>query len=193
MSRRDLPREHHFNRQPQGSPPMAAAQPPNAQKAAPRPFSNHPLRRKHFLACLSSLLLAGGAFFGSTAPQAFFRPNHIPQRPARTGHVKAGRPSRPPKAWPLHDRARRQTGGIGPIQRLHRFGFGHTWLANLCRVHRSLRGRGTLAALWTFESFGVASPERDHRGVAQGTARSRRAPHASGMAARPSRNDNSPE
>jgi hypothetical protein len=34
-----------------------------------------------------------GHFFCSTAPQAFFRPNHKSMQLARTGHVKAGRSS----------------------------------------------------------------------------------------------------
>ena len=55
------------------------------------PFSNRSLKRKLFCSCLSSLFLVPGHFFCSTAPQAFFRPNHVSERLARAGHVKAGR------------------------------------------------------------------------------------------------------
>ena len=41
----------------------------------------------------TSLFFVSGHFFGSTAPQAFFRPNRNSQTSARAGHVKAGRSS----------------------------------------------------------------------------------------------------
>ena len=81
---------------------------------------------------------------------------------------------RPPKAWPLHDRARRQTGGVGLKQRLHWFGFchlavpisaGYTVLfAVECRSPH--HGPSKASA--------PQCPERDHRGVAGRIARSPR-------------------
>jgi hypothetical protein len=56
------------------------------------PFSNQHAAIKPFLVHF----FLSGHFFCSTAPQAFFRPNHKSMQPARTGHVKAGRSSRPP-------------------------------------------------------------------------------------------------
>ena len=55
-------------------------------------FSNQHAAIKPFLVHF----FLSGHFFCSTAPQAFFRPNHKSMQPARIGHVKAGRSSRPP-------------------------------------------------------------------------------------------------
>jgi hypothetical protein len=54
--------------------------------------------------------------------------------PGAHGHVKAGRLTGHRQAWPLHDRARRQTARVRADERLHRFG--------LCRQSRgSLPGK----------------------------------------------------
>ena len=127
-------------------------------------FSNHSRKYKLFLPCFYSLLLTFcpfGHFFCSTAPQAFFRPNHVTKRLARAGAVKIGRrsdratnsgASRPHLDGTEHD---------GMLFGLGRNAPPSAWvlpsaIADLCRLHRSLRGRGTLAASWTFESFGAA-------------------------------------
>ena len=108
-----------------------------------------------FCTCLSSLF-PQGHFFCSTAPQAFFRPNRNSHEPARAGHVKAGRFSAATVRLGLymteHDG---RLVGLGrkapPSVRVLPSG-----IANLCRLHRSLRGRMPLAASWAFEGFGAA-------------------------------------
>ena len=77
-------------------------------------LSNHSLRRKAFLPvflhffCFRSFLLFNRAA-GFLPPQPQFAD-------AGAHRVCQGWPllQRPPKAWPLHDRARRQTNGVGP-------------------------------------------------------------------------------
>jgi hypothetical protein len=76
------------------------------------------------------------------------------QTPTRAGHVKAGRSSRPPKAWPLHDRARRHAGSIGACFSSSLY-FASRSNIRLCRVHRSLRGRGSRRTM-AFEGFDAA-------------------------------------
>jgi hypothetical protein len=107
------------------------------------------------LACSSSLLCSWGHFFGSTAPQAFFRPNHMSQRPARTENVKAGRASRPPKAWPLHDRARRQALGVGLKRLLLQFSACHLGMSTAagCMVLFAVK---RVRRIMVFKGFGAA-------------------------------------
>ena len=93
-------------------------------------------------------------FSGLTAPQAFPRLDRRMQTPTRAGHVKAGRSSRPPKAWPLHDRARRHAGSIGACFSSSLY-FASRSNIRLCRVHRSLRGRGSRRTM-AFEGFDAA-------------------------------------
>src|SRR5204862_3558873 len=69
-------------------------------------------------------------FSGLTAPQAFPRLDRRMLTPTRAGHVKAGRSSRPPKAWPLHDRARRHIGSIGAC-----FSFLSTFFASRSNIN----------------------------------------------------------
>ena len=127
---------------------------------------------------LSSLFLFTSSFlchfFCSTAPQAFFRPNHVSERLARAGHVKAGRSSRPPKAWPLHDRARRQTGGVGPERRLHRFVFGRPRLSFSAGYIVLFAVECRSPHHGPSKASAPQCPERDHKSVAGRITRSPR-------------------
>ena len=115
---------------------------------------------------LSSLFLFTSScfrhFFCSTAPQAFFRPNHVSERLARAGAVKIGRrsdratnsgASRPHLDGTEHDG---KLVGLGENAPPSVCVLPPCEIADLCRLHRSLRGRGLLAASWTIESFGAA-------------------------------------
>jgi hypothetical protein len=55
------------------------------------PFSNRDGKGKRKIIDLASLSCFRGCFSGSTAPQAFPRPDRRMLQPARTGGVKAGR------------------------------------------------------------------------------------------------------
>lgn len=57
--------------------------------------------------------LVAGAFFGSTAPQAFFRPDRRSRCRRAQGMSRLAALQRPPQAWPLHARARRQARPVG--------------------------------------------------------------------------------
>ena len=134
------------------------------------PFSNRRPIRKAFL--IHFFLF--GPFFCSTAPQAFFRPNHISQRPARAGHVKAGRFFSGHRRLGLdmteHDGRLVGLGRKAPPSVL-------VWpsgIANLCRLHRSLRGRARSPHHGPPEASAPQCPERDHRSVAGRIARSPR-------------------
>ena len=86
----------------------------------------------------------------------FLRPGRFINTPTRAVAVKAGRFFSGHRRLGLymteHDGRLMGLGRIAPpsVRVLP------SAIANLCRLHRSLRGRGLLAASWTFESFGAA-------------------------------------
>ena len=119
------------------------------------PLSNHSLKRKAFLPvflhffCFRSFLLYNRA-------AGFLPPNRSSQTPARTGYVKAGRFFSGHRRLGLymteHDGRLMGLGRIAPPSvRVLPSG-----IADLCRLHRSLRGRVSLAASWATEGFGAA-------------------------------------
>ena len=98
--------------------------------------------------------LPSRSFLWFDRAEAFSRLDRRMQTPTRAGHVKAGRSSRPPKAWPLHDRARRHAGSILACFASSLY-FASRSNIRLCRVHRSLRGRGSRRTM-AFEGFDAA-------------------------------------
>ena len=110
-------------------------------------------------------------FSGLTAPQAFTRLDRRMQTPTRAGHVKAGRSSRPPKAWPLHARARRHAGSIGACFSSSLY-FASRSNIRLCRCIVLFAVEG-LAAPWPSRVSTPQCPERVHS-VAERIARSPR-------------------
>jgi len=119
-----------------------------------------------------------GHFSGLTAPQAFPRLDRRMLTPTRAGHVKAGRSSRPPKAWPLHDRARRHAGSIGACSLpLSTSPLARTFDSVGCIVLFAVEG---LAAPWPSR---VSTPQCPNAftGVSREESRGRRGPSRRGQ------------
>ena len=165
------------------------------------PFSNHSLCRKHFLRVFLHFFLLRDISFVQPRRRLSSAPTTSRCSRRAQGMSRLAALQRPP---------RRLQPGPGLYMTEHDgklVGLGRnappsvrvlpSAIADLCRLHRSLRGRGALAASWTFESFSAAMsrtgsprcPERDHRGVAGRITRSPRPVPAGTMFARMAKGD----